>query len=87
MMYLTVIFIPPLYFAARKKWGAFILNGILYSLAWLGLMTIMFFWLGIPFWALAVGHAGWHLRQEFAEQHAEMVASKMAEKMKDKKDT
>ncbi|MDA2919727.1 hypothetical protein MYX76_09595 [Desulfobacterota bacterium AH_259_B03_O07] len=46
-------------------------------------MTVIFFWIGIPFWILAVGHAGWHLRQELMEKHADLVASKMAEKMKE----
>ncbi|HEX9830335.1 MAG TPA: hypothetical protein VGA94_01485 [Thermodesulfobacteriota bacterium] len=83
MMYLTIIFISPLYFLIRQKWGGFILNVILYLFAWLGLMTVVFFWIGIPFWILAVGHAGWHLRQELMEKHAELVATKMAEKMKE----
>lgn len=82
MMYLIVIFISPLYFLLRQKWGGFILNLILYTLAVIGLVTIIFFWLGIIFWGLAVGHAGWSIRQEMMEKHADMVASKMSEKMK-----
>jgi hypothetical protein len=85
MMYLTIIFIPPLYFVIRKKWGAFILNAILYLIAFGWLFTLVFSWVAFPFWLLAVGHAGWHLRQEMMEKHAEMVASKMAEKMKEGK--
>ena len=79
MMYLIIIFISPLYLALRKKWGAFVLNGILYSLAWL---TIFLFGLGVIFWALGVGHAGWHLRKELMAEHAEMIAQKMAEKLR-----
>ena len=36
------------------------------------------------FWALAVGHAGWHLRKEWIEEAAEIMATKMAEKMAEK---
>lgn len=82
MMYLIIIFCSPLYFIIRRKWGAFILNAILYSLAW---VTVWFFGIGVIFWALGVGHAGWHLRKEWMEEHAEMIAVKMAEKMKESK--
>jgi len=78
MMYLTIIFISPLYFVIRKKWGGFILNAILYGMA----LVTVWFGIGILFWALAVGHAGWHLRKELMEEHARMIALKMAEQMK-----
>lgn len=79
MMYLAVIFISPLYFLIRKKWGGFILNSILYLLA---VLTILVFGLGLIFWALAVGHAGWHLRKEGMVEQAELIAKKMAEQTK-----
>jgi uncharacterized membrane protein len=82
MMYLVVIFVSPLYFALRKKWGAFVLNALLYLMA---LSTILVFGIGLIFWALAVGHAGWHLRKELMAEHAEMIATKMAEKMREEK--
>ena len=75
MMYLTVIFISPVYFLIRKKWGGFVLNSILYLLA---ICTIIF-GVGIIFWALAVGHAGWHLRKEGMVEQAELIAKKMVE--------
>lgn len=82
MMYLIVIFIPPLYFAIRKKWGAFILNSILYGLA-LFCLLVFVLWFVVPFfWMLAVGHASWHLRREMMVEQAELLATKMAEKMK-----
>jgi hypothetical protein len=83
MMYLTVIFISPLYFLVRKKWGGFILNSIIYGIAVFLVVTVVFSWLGAFFWILGVGHAGWHIRQENMEKHADMIATKMAEKMKD----
>lgn len=79
MMYLIIIFASPLYFVLRKKWGAFILNFILYSLAFI---TLAIFGLGIIFWALAVGHAGWHLRKEFMMEQATMIAQEMTKTMK-----
>jgi uncharacterized membrane protein len=83
MMYLTVIFIPPLYFILRKRWGAFVLNLILYILAW---ATVFFFGIGFIFWALAVGHAGWHLRKELMREHAKIIAEEMVAKMKETKE-
>lgn len=77
-MYLVIILIPPLYFAFREKWGAFILNGLLYLIA---LFTIIL-GVGVIFWVLAVGHAGWHLRKEIMAEHAEMIATKMVERMR-----
>lgn len=83
-MYLCIIFIPPVYFMARRKWGACALNAVLYGLAWLCVLTIIGIIVAPLFWALAVGHAGWHLRKELMAQHAEMIATKMAEKLQQK---
>ena len=80
---LMVIFISPLYFALRKKWGAFTLNAILYGLACIFLLSIIGAFIAPIFWVPGVGHAGWHLRTEMMTEHAEMIAAKMAEKMKD----
>ena len=84
MMYLCVIFMPPLYFLARQKWGGFVLNSVLYSLAWLLLITLLAAVISPIFWLLAVGHAGWHLRKEMMVEHAELIATKMVEKMNQK---
>jgi hypothetical protein len=83
MMYLCIIFAPPVYFLARKKWGGFILNSILYGMAVLFAATIVLFIVGVVFWALAVGHAGFTYKREMLERHAELMATKMAEKMKE----
>lgn len=81
MMYLCIIFVPPLYFMVRGKWGAFFLNLILYCLAWLCVLTIVGIIVAPLFWALSVGHAMWHLRKELAAEQADMIATKMAEQM------
>ncbi len=81
-MYLAIVFVSPLYFAIRKKWGAFVLNALLYLMAW---VTIWIFGIGVIFWVLGVGHAGWHLRKELMQEHAELIATKMVEKMKENK--
>ncbi len=82
MMYLIIIFVSPLYFLIRKNWGAFILNAILYTLAWI---TVWIFGIGVIFWALGVGHAGWHLRKELMKEQAQMIANEMVTKMKETK--
>lgn len=82
MMYLCIIFIPPVYFLVRKKWGALTLNAVLYGLACLLAISIIFAFVAPFFWVLAVGHAGWHLRKEIMAEQAELLATKMAEKMR-----
>ena len=82
MMYLCIMFISPVYFLVRKKWGPFILNSILYGLACLCILSVVGIMFAPLFWILAVGHAGWHLRREMMTQHAELIATKMAEKMR-----
>jgi len=81
MMYLVIIFMSPVYFLARSKWGGFILNLILYGLGLLCAITVIGLVIAPLFWLLAVGHAAWHLRKELMEEHATMIATKMAEKM------
>ena len=81
MMYLCIIFISPVYFLARKKWGGFILNSILYGLACLFVLTFVFAFVGVVFWMLAVGHAGFVYRKELVAVQADLIATKMAEKM------
>jgi|GEM_PF-2893445 len=82
MTYLCILFLPPVYFIARKKWGGFVLNAILYGLACLLLISIVGAVAAPVFWLLAVGHASFSYRKEMLERHADQVASKMAEKLK-----
>jgi predicted PurR-regulated permease PerM len=81
MIYLCIIFNPPVYFLARKKWGGFILNSILYGIACLCAISIVGILVAPVFWILAVGHAGFTYRREMLAHHAELIATKMAEKM------
>jgi hypothetical protein len=81
-MYLAIIFVPPVYFIARKKWGGFILNSILYGIACLCVLSLIGIWIAPLFWILSVGHAGFNYRKEMMSVHADMIATKMAEKMK-----
>jgi 4-hydroxybenzoate polyprenyltransferase len=81
MIYLCLIFIPPLYFLIRQKWLGFILNSILYGIACLCALSMIGIWIAPFFWILAVGHACFTYRKEASAQHADMVATKMAEKM------
>lgn len=84
MMYLCIIFIPPMYFLARQKWGGFILNSLLYGIACLCVLTIIGIWIAPFFWMLSVGHAGFTYRRELVAYQAEMLATKMAEKLQNR---
>jgi uncharacterized membrane protein YdjX (TVP38/TMEM64 family) len=83
MMFLCVLFLPPVYFMTRRKWGGFFLNAILYGIAWICVLSIIGIMVAPVFWFLAVGHAGWHLRHERMMEHAEVIATKMAEKIRE----
>ncbi len=82
MIYLCIIFIPPVYFLTRKKWGGFVLNSILYGLACLCVLSMVGAMIAPLFWILAVGHASFSYRKEAMATHADLIATKMAEKMK-----
>ena len=83
MTYLCLIFIPPVYFLTRKKWGGFCLNAVLYGLACLLVLTIALAFGGFCFWLLSVGHASFCYRREQMHRHAALIATKMAEKMRE----
>jgi hypothetical protein len=84
MIYLCLIFIPPVYFLSRKKWGGFLLNSILYGCALICIFTIIGIMIAPLFWLLSFGHAMFTYRKEATEQAAEMLATKMAEKMRER---
>jgi len=81
MLYLALIFIPPVYFISRKKWGGLVLNSVFYGIACFFVATIALFFLAVPFWMLSVGHACFVYKREAAERHADLIATKMAEKI------
>ncbi len=82
MIILCILFISPLYFLLRKKWGAFVINAFIYLAACICVISII----GIPFavipWSIALIHAVYYYRSEVRTQNVELLASKMAEKMK-----
>lgn len=81
MTFLCILFVSPLYFLIRKKWGGFFLNSVLYGLAVLCLISIIGAAIAPLFWLLAVGHAAFAYRRQAAVEHADLVATKLAEKM------
>lgn len=81
MPYLIAVFIPPLHFAIRNRWGAFAFSA---TMCLLSIPLLAVFGIGIFFWFIAAVHAMWDLRHEVMEEHATMIATKMAEKMKEK---
>jgi hypothetical protein len=83
MSFLAVLFIPPLYFATRKRWGAFVINSVFYGTACLLALSLIFILFAPLFWLVAFFHASWYFRQERVVAQAELLATKMAEKMRD----
>ena len=82
MTFICILFISPLYFMTRGKWGGFFLNAIFYGMAILCVLSMIGIMIAPIFWFLAIGHASFVHRKEMMEKHADLVASKMAEKMK-----
>jgi hypothetical protein len=83
MIFLCILFIPPLYFLVRKKWGGFLINSVIYGMACIFVLTLAFIFVAPFFWIIAVCHASYYWRQEKAVQYAELLATKMAEKMRE----
>ena len=81
MIYLAIIFIPPVYFLSRKKWGGLCLNAFLYGIACFCVLSIVGILIAPLFWVLSVGHAGFTYRKEMMAVQADLIATKMAEKM------
>lgn len=82
MIYLTAIFVPPLYFLIKKRWAGFIVSTGLFFLAML--FAIMFlFPLTFILWFLCSIAAVWNLRNAKMHEHANLLATKMAEKMRE----
>ena len=79
MIFLVIVFVSPLYFLVKKRWGGFVLNSFLYLLAVGFLVSIFGAWLAPFFWALAVGHAGWFARIDMMEKQAQLIWAKMPE--------
>ncbi len=82
MAFLCILFMSPLYFLLRKRWGAFLINAAFYGLACLLVITIFAIMFAPIPWLIAVCHASFYHRREMMAEHAEMLATKMAEKMR-----
>ncbi|MEO7299228.1 MAG: hypothetical protein ABI042_11710 [Verrucomicrobiota bacterium] len=82
-MILGVIFIPPLYFLTRKKWGHFVINSFFYGCACLCIIVFALIFMAPFFWLIAFAHAVWNYKKEMANKQAEYLATKMAEKMRE----
>ena len=82
MMYLAVIFVSPLYFMIRGKWGAFFLNSVFYGAAVMFLLTFVGAFLAPIPWGIAAIHAVMEYRKELVNEAAGVMATKMAEAMR-----
>ncbi len=80
-MVLVAVFVCPLYFMIRGRWGHFWINTVLYGLACVFLISILGSFLAPFFWFPAALHALWYWRQEWQLQmmtkQAELIASKI----------
>lgn len=81
-MYLTAIFLSPLYFMIKGKWGAFFLNSIFYAIAVVLLCTIVLAFLAPIPWFIAAIHAIMDYRKQLVEEAATIMANKMAAAMR-----
>jgi hypothetical protein len=81
MIYLTAIFVPPLYFLIKKNWLGFIVSGFLLLLSPILLMTVVLAPGALIFWGLCAICAIWDLRKHVAREHAAILAEEMASKM------
>ena len=78
MMYLTALFVSPLYFLLKKKWGALIVHSILYPIA---LFLLFFFGIGFFLWLALAVHALWDLRHQRDKEMAQAMATEMVAAM------
>lgn len=79
MIYLVAIFLPPLYFLSRKRWGGFIISSLL---CFFGLVT-MIMGIGLVFYGAAIAYAVFNLRMELSAKQAELIAERTAAKLKE----
>lgn len=86
MMFFVIFFCSPLYFLLRQKWMGFIINSVLYGLALLFLLTFFLAFMTPVFWMFAVAHAGWVLRDEMMQNHANAVGTAVAMQMQQQRD-
>jgi len=79
MIYLVAIFMPPLYFLIKRKWGGFLLSSLI---CLLGLGTLIL-GVGFVFYAAASIHAVYDLKKDTATKQIDLIAQKTAEKLKE----
>jgi hypothetical protein len=79
--YLLAVFLPPIYFATKKKWLAFVITSGFFCLSLIFYIMVVLAPLGLILWALSAGFAGWDVRKQMVNEHATILAEKMATKM------
>jgi len=83
MIYLTAIFVPPLYFLIKKRWAGFIVSSILLVISLFLAMTVVLLPVALILWAVCSVCAVWNLRKALVHENANLLATKMAEKMRE----
>lgn len=82
MTYLLIIFISPLYFLIKGKWGGLVINSIFYGTALILLVTIIGAFLAPIPWIIAMVHGMSAYRKQILEESTTMMAAKMATAMR-----
>ena len=83
MIYLTAIFLPPLYFFIKGRVLAGIVHSILGILSVLCLMTMIFAPAALIFWLISSACAILDLRHRTVDEQTTMMARKMAQAMQE----
>ena len=87
MIYLTAIFVPPLYFLIKRKWLALFASLVAFFFAVTFAIMIALLPLSFILWGICSVVAVWDLRKRVAHENAELLATKMAEKMRETQTT
>ena len=81
MTYLIALFVPPLYFAMKKRWVGFIVTSLLLFLSMIFLITVVLAPGAFFLWFCCAICAVWHLRKEVVREHSRIFAEELVGKM------
>lgn len=82
MIYLTAIFLPPLYFFIKGRWVSGIIHSVLWLIAVALCLSLLGAVVGFPLYFVSSICAVWDLRKRMVEEQATLMANKMAEAMR-----
>ena len=83
MLFLTAIFIPPLYFFIKKRIIAGIIHLILAIVSIVCIATMFLIPVALFLWLISASCAIWDLRKRLVEEQATLMAKKMAQALRE----